>query len=201
MFLRGEESFMHIRSLEQFEIGAGTSWALKTVQELSRLLYSHWDDNVSISCMLFSGTQNFYSHVIFGRWVQLPPFRENPSWSSTSKRLGNCLRFHSKSETPNSIFYQTFLPGPRFPWTKHHRWGNKDSLKSMWLIGDLLPLELHWTEVDKVLGSPQAQQLVNKGGSLRVYTIPDGLGRNVHLGRAFEVARKPEIETANYDKA
>lgn len=67
MFLHGEESFMHVRSLGQFEIDVGTSGALQQVQELSRLLYSHWDDNVSISCMLLSGSQNFYSHVVFGR--------------------------------------------------------------------------------------------------------------------------------------
>lgn len=55
--------------------------------------------------------------------------------------------------------------------------------------------------VNIVLGGPQAQQLMKEGGLVPGYRLlSDGLGRDVPLGGAFEIARKPEIEAANYGK-
>lgn len=152
--------------------------------------------------MLLLGTQSFYSHGIFRRWVnQVPSYREK-GWNS--ERLGDCLKSHSKSGTPGSVLYLSgLLPGPRFLCTEHHRWGCKDSLESMWLVGDLLSLELCWTEVgghgSRKLTSPATGE--RKWAVLGYRQLLDGLGRDVPQEGAFEIARKPETEAANYGKA
>lgn len=66
----------------------------------------------------------------------------------------NCLRSRSKSGTPSSLLSGP-LPGRRFLSVEGHSWGCKDSLESVWLIGDLLTLKLPRAEViGMVLGGP-----------------------------------------------
>lgn len=161
MFLHDEESFMHIKDLwtiwNRSRYFLGSEASPGTIQSCC---IASWDDNHFHRHMLLSGTQNFYSHVMFGRWSFT--FQNNPSWSSTSRGYDDCLSFHSRVKLPIQFSIRPFYQDPGSRGLKHHRWGNKDSLESMWLI-DLLPWELCVRlVVDRVLGSPQAQQLVDE---------------------------------------